>query len=124
MQREIFIPYDLPALQWVDNETVKSWKTWREAVIWCWENRPNATQDEIGDQTTFRLFAFKFYEKKMHAPHISRWFNKKTKAPMDMPQDLAHSLEGFTGWRGVSQWLAMQGQQTLMEQVIQERSVA
>ena len=117
MQREIFIPYNLPALRWVDNETVKNWTSWREAVIWCWDNRELGEGDDIGDQVMFRRFAMQFYGKKMHAPHMSRWFNKHTKAPMDMPQDLAHAFEGFTGWRGLTQYFNRSVKATCLEEL-------
>lgn len=50
--------------------------------------------------------------------------NQHTKAPMDLPPDLIPSFEAFTGWRGITQYMAGIGNTTVMEQVIAEMAAA
>lgn len=120
MQREMY-PTPLPALRWVDKQTVQQWTSWRDAVLWCWQNRGSGNGNEQGDQIMFRMYAMKFFGEKAHAPHISRWFNKDTDAPMDLPNRLAAAFESFTGWRGLSQWFNKTAQLTVLEE-LQARS--
>lgn len=83
----------------VDDSIVTGWKTYREAVIWCWANRPARGKSDPDDQAMFaRLVG-------MHAPHMSRCVNPMTPAPMDLKPDFLDEFEAYTGWRGVSQWL-------------------
>jgi hypothetical protein len=117
MQRDMFPINDLPALQWVDTEVVKGWATWRDAVVWCWEGRPFRGQNEAGDQAIFRMWCKKYYGLKVHAPHVSRWVNKKTKAPMDLPPDLVGAFESFTGWRGLTQRFSRSAKVTTVEEM-------
>lgn len=117
MQREMPFFTDLRALQWVDSETVRSWTTWRDAVLWCWEHRTNGEGKELGDQAMFRHFAAKLFKQRIHAPHISRWVNPHTRAPMDLPQDLVPAFETFTGWRGLTQRFARTVGATVLEEL-------
>jgi hypothetical protein len=104
IQREMPWHAQIPASQWVPGSVVSSWKSWREAVLWCWENRPDRHMSDAGDQATFRHFCAKYYGQKVYAPHVSRWVNPKTKAPMDLPPDLVEAFETFTGHRGLTQF--------------------
>lgn len=116
-QREMAFLYPLPKAEWVEPAMVKQWASWRDAVLWCWEHRPDRGQNETGDQTMFRQFAKRQYGLDCHAPHISRWLNRRTKAPMDMPVDLKPAFENFTGWRGLTQYVARIGGVTIFEEV-------
>lgn len=118
MQREMPFMQSLPKAAWVPSEVVTGWKTYRDAVIWCWLNRARNSRDDIGDQAMFSRAS------GAHRPHVSRMLNQHTKAPMDLPPDLIPSFEAFTGWRGITQYLAGIGNTTVMEQVIAERAAA
>lgn len=116
-QTEIFIPFELRKARWVDPAVVQSWSRWRDAVLWCWQNRVNGTGNDDGDQAMFRMFCLRYFKTRVHAPHVSRWFNPKTKAPMDMPTDLVAAFEAYTGWRGTTQRFNRAAHTTCMEEV-------
>lgn len=117
-QRELPVLVDLAKAKYVEPETVKAWASYRDAVVWCWSNQ----RFHMGkDKRRQLLFA---ESAGVHPPHMSRFVRPDSFAPMNLTPDVIPEFEAFTGWRGVSQWLAMQGQQTLMEQVIQERAAA
>lgn len=116
-QREMPFPAVIAAAQWVESEEVKRWQTFRDAVLWCWEHRPERGQKEQGDQAMFRHLCKRVFKADCHAPHISRWVNKNTKAPMNLPQDLEAAFESFTGWRGLTQWHARRASVTLLEEM-------
>ena len=118
MQREMPFLESLPKASYVRDAVVTGWETYRDAVLWCWANRSRNSRDEIGDQAMFARAA------DMHSPHVSRCVRPCSKAPMDLPPDYLAAFEAFTGWRGVSQYLARRGQLTLMEQVIAQRAAA
>lgn len=116
-QSEFFFPRAVAKPQWVDVETVKAWGTWRDAVLWCWEHRPHRGMNESGDQSTFRHFCERDYKVRVHAPHVSRWVNPATKAPMDLPPDLVSAFEEFTGWRGLTQFFNRKAKATVLEEM-------
>lgn len=116
-QREMPFPFAVPAAEWVDQSTVKQWATWREAVLWCWKNRPHRGMNEAGDQATFRHYCGSVYGIQVHAPHVSRWVNPHTKAPMDLPPDLVAAFESFTGHHGLTQWFARAAHVTVFEEI-------
>lgn len=116
IQREIPIFGILSAARWVPAETVAGWASYREAVVWCWANRPARGLNEPMDQALFASNC------NVHAPHMSRYVSAHSKAPMDLKPDLISDFEAYTGWRGVTQYLAKQGRITPMEQVIAEKA--
>ena len=95
---------------------VDAFATYRDAVVWCWENRPQRGKNEPDDQALFARNA------GVHAPHMTRFVSKRTKAPMDLRPDLINEFEAYTGWRGVTQYLAKRSNVTLMEEVIARRA--
>lgn len=115
-QREIPIFGLLSGADWVDANTVDSWKSYRDAVVWCWANRPRRGLNEPDDQAMFAR------NSGVHAPHMSRYVSPYTKAPMDLKPDLIPSFEAYVGWRGITQYLAKRGAITPMEQVLAERA--
>ncbi|MCP4615983.1 MAG: hypothetical protein GY844_06065 [Bradyrhizobium sp.] len=118
MQREMPFLEALPRAKWVPDVVVKGWASYRDAVVWCWQNRRRNSRDEIGDQSMFAR------SSGAHRPHVSRMLNPHTKSPMDLPPDLTPSFEAFSGWRGITQYMAHIGHTTVMEQVIAERNAA
>ena len=117
-QREMRVMQEMPApsMKFVDPRVVRGWKTKREAVLWCWLNRPCRGLKEPMDQ------AICAREIGMHAPHLSRCLNQKTKAPMDLRHDYVNGFERYTGWYGVSQFEMFERGLTIMEEVIAQRA--
>jgi hypothetical protein len=105
-QAEMLFPTVLERPRWVDRKTVESWNSWRDAVLWCWANRPDRCQGEQGDQAMFRHLCKRHFSRECHAPHVSRWVSERSNAPMDLPPDLKPAFEAFTGWRGLTQYAA------------------
>lgn len=117
-QREMPFLLALPSAKFAPAEVVDSFGSYRDAVMWCWNNRPSRGKNEPDDQAMFARNAC------LHAPHMSRCVNKRTKAPMDLRPDLIYSLEAYTGWRAITQYLARHSHVTLMEEVIEQRKSA
>lgn len=111
---------DLGPAQWVPDAEVEKWKTYRDAVVWCWQNQ----RHYIGMNETARRTLFANHAG-MHAPHASRCFKSDAKAPMDLPQRCINAFETFTGWRGVRQFQLRDAELTSMEHMIdKQRRVA
>lgn len=106
----------LPEIRFVDSSVVRSWKSKRDALVWCWNNRPRRGMNEPMDQSMCAHFI------GMHAPHMSRCLNSRTKAPMDMQSQYVKLFEQYTGWRGVSQFEMRDRGLTIMEEVIAARA--
>lgn len=104
--------------QFAAQSVVESFQSYRDAVIWAWENRVNVGAGERMDQAMCANLL------GMHTPHMSRCVNRDTNAPMNLNPDLVADFEAFTGWRAVSQYIASKVQMTWMEQVLAERRVA
>lgn len=119
VQREIPLLAALPAARWVDPATVFTWRTFREAVAWCWANQLHYVgMRERARQTLFANAA------GLHAPHASRCLKADSRAPMNLPDHCINAFEAFTGWRGVRQWQLRDADLTAMEQVIEQRRSA
>lgn len=101
--------------QFAGQSVVDSFESYRDAVIWTWENRVNVGAGERMDQAMCANLL------GMHTPHMSRCVNRDTNAPMNLNPDLVADFEAFCGWYAVSQYLASKRQFTFMEQVLAER---
>ena len=119
VQREIPAFAVYPAPRWVDPEVVKAWQSYRDAVLWCWENQLH----HVGNYEQARQTAFA-NRAGLHAPHASRCLRRDSKAPMLLPDRCVNAFESFTGWRGVRQWQLRDADLTAMEQVIEQRRAA
>lgn len=117
VQREIPVLDAVPEPQWVDEAIVSAWRTYREAVSWCWENQRHFVGMRKGARQT--LFA---NHAGLHAPHASRCLDADSRAPMELPTRCLSAFESFTGWRGVRQYLLRDAGLTAMEQVIAQRA--
>lgn len=118
-QREMALLAELVQARYVDADVVASWASYRDAVVWCWNNQ----RLRIGMKEPRRQLLFA-EASGVHPPHMSRCVKPNSRAPMNLDPNVVPEFEAFTGWRGVSQWQARNGSQTLMEQVIQERAAA
>ena len=116
VQREIVVLSGTKPARWLSETDVRALESYREAVIWCWKNRPRRGLNEPDDQAMFARLA------GVHAPHMSRYVCLTTKAPMDLKPDLIPEFEAYTGWRGITQYLAHKAGITVMEHVIAVRS--
>lgn len=119
IQREMPFFMKTEQSRFVDSETVEGWSSYREAVVWCWENRSKGKgMNDRNDQAMFARHS------GAYTSHMSRFVSPVSKAPMDMHPDLIPSFEGYTGWRGITQYLAKRSGVTLMEEVIEQRRAA
>lgn len=103
--------------EFVPQSVVDGFTSYRDAVIWCWENRKVRSNDEKFDQS---LCANKI---GLYAPHMSRCVDPNSKAPMNLSPDLAAAFEDYTGWNGVIQYIAKIGGLTIFEQIMAERKI-
>jgi hypothetical protein len=102
--------------QFVPQSVVDGFTSYRDAVLWCWKNRKASTNDEKLDQS---LCANKI---GLYTPHMSRCVDPNSKAPMNLPPDLAAAFEGYTGWNAIIQYIAKIARMTIVEQIIAERN--
>ena len=118
IQREMGFFMPVKTCTYVDKQIVDSWQKYRDAVVWCWENRKHSTCNSKDDQATFvRLTG-------MHPPHMSRCVNADSPNPMKLSVDLIPEFQAYTGWKGLSQFIAKDNGETLMEEVIESRKAA
>lgn len=99
-------------------KTIESFTCYRDAVVWCWENRVNQGAGEKMDQT---LCANQI---GLHTPHMSRCVNPDSQAPMNLSPDYIADFQAFCGWSAISQYMVRTTQYTLMEEVIEARRAA
>jgi len=118
IQREMPFHTTLTPPKFATKRVIDSFGSYREAVIWCWENRMNSGAGEKADQ------AMCANQIGLHTPHMSRCVNKASQAPMNLNPDHLTGFEAFCGWRAASQFIASQAQFTLLEQLIEERKTA
>lgn len=119
IQRELPLLGDLGACKFVAPEVVAGWQSYRDAVVWCWQNQTkHVGTKEKGRQVLFAVWA------GMHPPHVSRCVKPDSGAPMDLPPDVIPSFESFTGWRGLSQYLMRRGQLRSLEQALAQMKEA
>jgi hypothetical protein len=110
-QREMPFYKALAAPKFAQKYVIDSFTCYRDAVIWCWENRVNTGAGEKVDQALCANFL------GLPTSHMSRCLNRDAKAPMNLNPDLASDFEAFCGWNAISQWLASKKQMTFMEEV-------
>ena len=117
-QPDLFPLYALPSAKWAPVDVVASWGNWRDAVVWCWLNqRYHSVAQNKGAQATFRHYCEQAYAMTPHPPHLSRWLDHDSKAPMDMPTDYVAAFESFTGWRGLTQFFNRKAKTTCLEEM-------
>jgi len=114
-QREMPFIQALKSPQFAPQSVIDGFDSYRDAVIWCWENRVNVGAGEKMDQAMCANLL------SLHTPHMSRCVNRDTNAPMNLSPDHLPDFEAYCGWYAVSQYLASKAQFTFMEQVISER---
>lgn len=116
LQREIRLLAERYPPKWVDEDTVRSWQSKREAVVWCWANqRLYVGVKEKPRQAMFANLA------GLHPPHASRCLKADSAAPMELPDRCVNALAAFTGWLGVRQYQLLDSNLTALEQVLEQR---
>ncbi|EJN06462.1 hypothetical protein [Herbaspirillum sp. YR522] len=101
--------------RWAPQSVVSQFASYRDAVIWCWENRLNHGAGEKVDQ------AICANAIGLPTPQMSRCVKKDSHAPMCLPAEYLADFEAFCGWRAASLFLASRMQLTFLEQVMEER---
>ena len=114
-QREIPIMSEVTPPQFAPASVIESFTSYRDAVIWCWENRPCHGMKEALDQALCAKVI------GLYAPHMSRCLNRNSKAPMKLDPDYLRDFEAYTGWKAASQFIAARSCMTILEQVISEQ---
>jgi hypothetical protein len=114
-QREMSFFASLQPPKFAPKSVIDSFASYRDAVIWCWENRVNTGAGEKADQAMYANRA------GLQTPKMSRYVKRDSHAPMKLDPDYLDSFEAFCGWSAVSQFLAKRKQLTFMEQVLEER---
>ena len=118
-QREMPFYKALSAPQFVQKSVVDEFTCYRDAVIWCWENRVNTGAGEKVDQALLANLL------GLPTSHMSRCLNRDAKAPMNLNPDLASDFEAFTGWKAITQFIASRAQVTFIEEmqaILQQRN--
>jgi hypothetical protein len=115
-QREMGFLAGLGRPKFAPQQVINSFSSYRDAVIWCWENRTNNGAGEKIDQ------AICANAIGLPTPQMSRCVKRDSHAPMSLQPDFLNDFEAFCGWRAASQYLAGQVQLTFLEQVMEERS--
>jgi|SRR6185437_10819905 len=108
----------LPKVQFAPLHEVEKFESYRDAVVWVWENRAQKRGDQIADQAVCARYL------GLYAPHMSRYVRRHSKSPMKLDPDVVPAFEAFCGWNAISQFMARKKQFTLLEQVIEERRQA
>jgi hypothetical protein len=116
-QREMPFFKHLKAPRFAPQSVIAGFGSYRDAVVWSWENRVNVGAGEKMDQAMCANLL------GLHTPHMSRCVNRDSSAPMNLSPDYLPSFEAFCGWYAVSQYIASRAQMTFMEQVLAERAV-
>lgn len=117
-QREMPFTTALTQPKLAPQHVIDSFTSYRDAVVWTWENRVNVGAGERMDQALCANLI------GMYTPHMSRCVSRDSSAPMNLPVDLFPELEAYCGWYAIRQYIASRAQWTFMEQVISERRAA
>lgn len=119
MQKEFTFLRPLETANYIDDSIVRSFKSYREAVIYSWTNRTlGKGKSEPADQSMFA-------SNVGYVPsHFSRCVNPYTKSPMDLKADFIATFEAYTGNRAVTQYCNMVTHTTSLEQIQAARLAA
>src|ERR1700675_1303033 len=96
-QREMGFFAGLDKPQWAPQSVICSFESYRDAVIWTWENRRNMGAGEKMDQ------ALCANQIGLPTPQMSRCVKRDSHAPMSQPGDFLPAFEAYCGWTAVSQ---------------------
>jgi hypothetical protein len=100
MQREMPFLQELKQAEFINELTALNFKSYREAVIYCWANRRKGKG--MAEKLDQALCASVI---GAYPSHFSRCVNEKSNAPMDLSPNLIPAFEAYTGNRAVTQYL-------------------
>lgn len=117
MQKDFGGLFSLKDALFIDDVTVDSFDSYRDAVLWSWNNRRDGYG--MNDKTLQSWICSNFG----YTPsHFSRAVNEFTKSPMDLKADFIATFESITGNRAVTQYLSKLTQTTSLEQIQARRA--
>lgn len=117
MQKDFGGLFSLKDAVFIDDSQVDSFASYRDAVIWSWQNRRDGYG--MNDKTLQSWICSNFG----YIPsHFSRAVNDFTKSPMDLKADFIATFEAITGNRAVTQYLSKITQITPLEQIQARRA--
>lgn len=108
---------DLPQAVYVEQSIVDGFCTYRDAVIWAWNNRRKGKGlSSPKDQALF------CHHTGYTPSHFSRAINENTKSPMDLKADFVASFDAYVGNRAVTQYLNKITYSTSFEEIQARRA--
>ena len=110
-QREMPFFKALAAPKYAPNYVVDSFRDYREAVVWCWENRGNSSGDDEMDQ------AIAAHLLGINKGLFNRAVKRDSKAPVNLDPNIAPEFEALCGWNAITQWQARKKRVTLLEEM-------
>lgn len=117
LQREMPFLQELKQAEFIDESTVSSFLSYRDAVIHCWTNRRKGKgMVEKLDQALCASVI------GAYPSHFSRCVNEKSLSPMDLSPNLLPAFEAYTGNRAVTQYLAKITATTCLEEIQARRA--
>lgn len=114
-QRELAFFSGLAKPKFASKAVIDKFADYREAVIWCWDNRVNVGAGEKIDQAICANLM------GLTTSQMSRCVKRDSHAPMNLNPDLLDSFEAFCGWSAASQFLIGRKQWNIFEQIMEER---
>lgn len=117
-QREMFFPRVLKQPIRAPQKVIDSFASYRDAVVWCWQNRVDTGCGEKVDQSICAN------ELGIHTPHMSRYVKPDSKAPMKLDPDYIRAFEAYTGWKAITQWNCKTSDIHPMEWVLEDQRAA
>jgi hypothetical protein len=114
-QREMGFFAGMAKPTFASKAVIASFTSYRDAVIWCWENRSNHGAGEKIDQAICANMI------GLPTPQMSRCVKRDSHAPMSLPAEYLAGFEAFCGSRAPSQYIASKAQLNFLEQIMEER---
>lgn len=104
LQLRLLCRLDAPSV--VPPDEVAKCRTYREAVKLCWNLRKvkNMTRAGLAERAG------------LYAPHVTCYLNENDR-PRDLPAEKISAFEAACDNTAISQWLALQAQLTVLEEV-------
>lgn len=112
MQLRLMCRLDAPSV--VPPQHIASITTYREAVQFCWRARRvrNMTRAQLAETAG------------LYPPHVTCYLNDSSKRQRDLPGERIRGFQLACGNTAVSQWLALQAQLTVLEELQAGRAAA
>jgi hypothetical protein len=110
-QREMPFFKSLATPKYAPKYAVDSFRNYRDAVCWCWENRGAGSGDEDMDQAiAARLLG-------VNKGLFNRAVKRDSKGPVNLDYNVVADFEALCGWNAVTQWQARKKRVTILEEM-------